>query len=132
MKLLKITALALCLNGSLIYAGFDLGFCCPFFVGMGPICIQEGFHLFNKANSVEKAREEYRQTQEATSSIEEGMENAPVNQRVPYGSWFPTTYEATRRKQGCAWIAVGTAMCASALYTTSQVAYAVYNDDKHS
>lgn len=128
MKTRNIITLTLCLNGSIMHAGLDL--CCPLFVGLGPICIKEGFHLFNKANNVEKAREEYHQMQHEASPTEESIENAPANQRMPYGSWFPPTYEATRRKQGCAWIAVGTAMSMSALYTASKVGYQIYSADK--
>lgn len=131
MKSMKIIAIALCLNTTVIQAGFfDLEPWCPIFAGLAPICIKQGLHLFNKANNVENARKQWRERQDNTPSTEENLESGPVNERIPYGYWFFPTYEATRRKQGCAWIAAGTAMCASALYTTGTVGYQLYNADK--
>jgi hypothetical protein len=125
MKLFKMTALALCLNTPIVYAGLDLWACCPAFCGLGPICIQEGFHRLEKANNVAKAR----QMAEANhASLEEG--DAIANERLPHGANFPPTYESIRRRQGYAFIAAGTAMSMSALYTTSTVVYAIYNSDK--
>jgi hypothetical protein len=124
MKTLNIIALALCLNVSSINA-VDPGTscaCCLFSCAFGPLLIQEGFHYLQKANNVEKAREE----REATSSMEEGVTTA---QRLPHGAWFSETYVSTRRKQGYALIAVGTMISTSAAYTTGSVIYALSSNN---
>lgn len=125
MKLLKIAALALCLNASTTNYGFPLWALCPEFCGLAPIFIKEGFRNFKKAKDVEEAR----QARETVSAMEESA--ASINEPPPrHGSDFPETYPAARRRRGYAYIAVGTVMGLSALYTVSNVAYAVYNSDK--
>lgn len=130
MKLLETIILILFLNISTAHAGFDLLACCPVFCGLGPICIQEGFHNLDKANDASRARERAREASETTSSMEEGQGVSNVDDQLPHGVNFPRTYESKRRRQGYAWLTVGTIICTSVAYTTSKIAYAIYNSDK--
>lgn len=131
MKLLQISVLLFCLSGSITHAGLDLWSCCPIFTAAGPLFIREGFHLFDKANKVEKAREEYRQLQEQAAAISMEEDTIGTSQiPIPHGATFPPTYEAVRRRQGGFWIGVGAAMSMSALYTTGDIAYKICTSDK--
>jgi hypothetical protein len=124
MKTLKIIALALCLHVSMTHSAFELWALCPECCGLAPLFIQEGFRKFKKAKDVEKALE----SRETTSSIEESTAIAP--EPPPYGSDFSETYPAARRRSGYAYFTVGTVMGLSALYTTTNVLYKIYNADK--
>lgn len=125
MKLFKIAVLALCLNAVSAHAWPPLWALCPELCGLAPIVIKEGFHNFKKAKDVEEAR----QARETTSAMEESA--ALINEPPPaYGSDFPETYPAARRRRGYTYLAVGTVMGMSALYTVSNVTYAIYNSDK--